>query len=134
MSKSAPDSASRILLTDDASQIAAKIRVAVTDSISGITYDPVDRAGTANLLTILGACTNEKPEDVALRYAGKNHGHLKKDLVEAIEETLKGPRAEFERLRKDEAYLKAIAKDGAEKAGEYSGRTMKRVREAIGLP
>ncbi|KAK0458605.1 uncharacterized protein EV420DRAFT_1543381 [Desarmillaria tabescens] len=134
MSKSAPDVSSRILLTDDASQIASKIRVAVTDSIPGITYDPVNRPGTSNLLTILAACTNEDVADVALRYQDKNHGHVKRDLTEVIEETLKGPRAEFERLRKDAAYLREVALDGAARSAERSEVVMREVREAIGLP
>ncbi|KAK0185908.1 hypothetical protein F5146DRAFT_1068421 [Armillaria mellea] len=134
MSKSAPDVSSRILLSDDASQIASKIRVAVTDSIPGITYDPVNRPGTANLLTILAACTNENVADVVLRYQDKNHGHVKRDLTEAVEETLKGPRAEFERLRKDAAYLREVALDGVAKSAERSEAVMREVREAIGLP
>ncbi|KAF8909181.1 hypothetical protein CPB85DRAFT_1222197 [Mucidula mucida] len=133
MSKSAPDASSRILLTDLPDTIAAKIRVAVTDSVSGITYDPVARPGTANLLTILGACTEETPEDVALRYANKNHGHLKKDVVEAVAEKLRPAREEFERIRVDKAYLETVAQDGARRAAERSGKTMKMVREAIGL-
>ncbi len=134
MSKSAPDVSSRILLSDDASEIASKIRVAVTDSIPGITYDPVNRPGTANLLNILAACTNENVIDVALRYQDKNHGHVKRDLTEVVEETLKGPRAEFERLRKDAAYLREVALDGAAKSAERSEAVMREVREAIGLP
>ncbi|KAG7453082.1 tryptophanyl-tRNA synthetase [Guyanagaster necrorhizus] len=134
MSKSAPDVSSRILLTDDASQIASKIRVAVTDSIQGITYDPVNRPGTANLLTILAACTNENVADVALRYQDKNHGHIKRDLTEVVEETLKGPRIEFGRLRKDAAYLREVALDGAARSAERSEAVMRKVREAIGLP
>ncbi len=133
MSKSAPDASSRILLTDLPDTITAKIRVAVTDSVSGITYDPVARPGTANLLTILAACTEETPEDVALRYANKNHGHLKKDVVEAVAEKLRPAREEFERIRVDKAYLETVAQDGARRAAERSGKTMKMVREAIGL-
>ncbi|KAJ3983552.1 hypothetical protein F5890DRAFT_1522354 [Lentinula detonsa] len=134
MSKSSPDSSSRILLTDSPSQISQKIRSAVTDSIPGINYDPVNRPGTANLLTILAACNND--EDVgetARRYGGKNHGALKKDLTEAVEEMLKGPRAEFEKLRMERAYLAQLAREGAEKARLKSEVTMREVRKRVGL-
>ncbi|RDB19322.1 Tryptophan--tRNA ligase, mitochondrial [Hypsizygus marmoreus] len=133
MSKSSPDLQSRILLTDTGAQIQSKIRAAVTDSIAGISYDPIARPGTSNLLTILAACTDEDVADVAKRYEGKGHGHLKADVAAAVEEMIKGPRAEFEKLRHETAYLDQVAKDGAERAMERSDRTMKVVRERLGL-
>ncbi|KAG5351054.1 hypothetical protein C0989_008187 [Termitomyces sp. Mn162] len=133
MSKSSPDTQSRILLTDTAVQIKAKIRSAVTDSIAGITYDPVARPGTSNLLTILAACTDTKVDSVAERYEGKGHGHLKADVADAVEERLKGPRAEFEKIRHEVAYLDEIARNGAQKAREQSEVTIQAVREILGL-
>ncbi|KAF8259184.1 tryptophanyl-tRNA synthetase [Lactarius quietus] len=133
MSKSAVDPNSRILLTDSHDIIAKRIRGAVTDSITGITFDPVNRPGTSNLLTILSACTGETPTVLAGRYEGSNHGVLKKDVVEAIEETLRRPRGELARLREDRAFLFGVAREGAEKAREYSGRMMKEVRRRVGL-
>jgi tryptophanyl-tRNA synthetase len=38
---------------------------------------------------------------LADRYAGINHGALKKDVAEAMEEALGRPRAEFTRLREE---------------------------------
>lgn len=133
MSKSAPDVQSRILLTDSHTQIKAKIRSAVTDSIPGVTYDPETRPGTSNLLTILGACTNREGSDVAADYRSKGHGELKADVAEAIEGLLRGPRSEFERLREERGYLDDVAKDGAEKARALSEITMLDVRRRIGL-
>ncbi|KDR82004.1 hypothetical protein GALMADRAFT_114916 [Galerina marginata CBS 339.88] len=133
MSKSSPDISSRILLTDSGSQIERKIRGAVTDSLQGITYDPVNRPGTSNLLSILAACEDQDIDNVVRRYEGKGHGYLKKDVAEAVENMLKGPRAEFERLRQDKEYLSNLAKEGAERAKERSRRTMQEVRTMIGL-
>ncbi|KAG6861783.1 hypothetical protein C0995_012287 [Termitomyces sp. Mi166 len=133
MSKSSPDMQSRILLTDSAAQIKAKIRSAVTDSILGITYDPVARPGTSNLLTILAACTEKEVFSIAEIYEGKGHGHLKADVADAVEERIKGPRAEFERIRHEIAYLDEIAQSGAQKAKERSEVTMQAVREMLGL-
>jgi tryptophanyl-tRNA synthetase len=133
MSKSAIDPNSRILLTDSHETIIKRIRGAVTDSISGITFDPVERPGTSNLLTILSACTGDAPATLAERYAESNHGALKKDVVEAVEEALRKPRAEFARLREEKAFLAQVARDGAEKAREHSDRTMSEVRRRVGL-
>ncbi|KAF8162734.1 hypothetical protein B0H34DRAFT_794517 [Crassisporium funariophilum] len=133
MSKSSPDISSRILLTDTYSQVKAKIRGAVTDSIQGITYDPSARPGASNLLSILAACTNEDVKDVVKRYEGKGHGDLKKDVADAVEEVLKGPRAELERIKGEREYLESVAKDGAMRAKETSKETLKQVRSMIGL-
>ena len=133
MSKSSPDLSSRILLTDTAAQIKSKIRGAVTDSIKGITYDPVNRPGTSNLLTILAASTEEDVREVARRYTTKGHGDLKFDVADAIEEMLKVPRGELERLRDDRGYLESVANDGAARARERSRTTLCIVRKLVGL-
>lgn len=133
MSKSAPDANSRILLTDSYEEIKAKIRISVTDSIPGITHDPINRPGTSNLLTILSACLGEEVSLTAERYREKNHGVLKADVVEALAEMLKGPRDEILRLRKDEGYLKGVVDEGARKAREISEKTMVEVRAKVGL-
>jgi tryptophanyl-tRNA synthetase len=133
MSKSSPDLSSRILLTDTAAQIKSKIRGAVTDSIKGITYDPVNRPGTANLLAILAASTEEDVGEVATRYITKGHGDLKNDVADAIEEMFKVPRGELEKLMGDRAYLESVAKDGAARAQERSRATLCIVRKLVGL-
>ena len=133
MSKSSPDLNSRILLTDTTAQVRSKIRSAVTDSTLGITYDPETRPGAANLLSILAACTDEGVQTVAGRYSDKGHGELKADVAEAVEELIKGPRAEFERLRKETSYLAEVAKTGAEKARALTEPVMREVRTRIGL-
>ena len=133
MSKSAIDPNSRILLTDSHDTIAKRVRSAVTDCMSGITFDPAERPGTSNLLTILSACTGEAPAVLAERYAESNHGVLKKDVVEAVEEALRKPRAEFARLREEKEFLAQVARKGAEKAREHSEQTMREVRKRVGL-
>ncbi|KAH9930843.1 tryptophanyl-tRNA synthetase [Fomitopsis serialis] len=133
MSKSAPDEKSRILLTDTAEQIKAKVRGAVTDPTVGVTYDPQSRPGAANLLTILAACTGEDVMQVAARYHDKGHGFLKADVTEAVEDMLRGPRAEFERLKGETAYLASVAAAGAEKARALSEPTLREVRSSLGL-
>jgi tryptophanyl-tRNA synthetase len=133
MSKSSQDIQSRILLTDTYQQIKSKIRGAVTDSLGEITYDPIKRPGTANLLTILAACTGGEAAEVVKQYAGKGHSHLKADVTEAVEELLKGPRAELEKLRAEKSYLSRIAAEGGERARARSDIVMRGVRNRIGL-
>ncbi|KAK7035943.1 mitochondrial tryptophan--tRNA ligase [Favolaschia claudopus] len=134
MSKSASDPASRILLTDTANQIAAKVRAAVTDSITtGVTYDPVLRPGTSSLLSILAACADEEVDAVASRCTGMSHGELKTEVAAAVDALIAGPRAEFERIRGEVGYLDQVARKGAEAAKELSAQTMVQVRQRVGL-
>lgn len=133
MSKSSPDLQSRILLTDTDEQIRSKIRGAVTDSIRGVTYDPVSRPGAANLLTILAASTHEDVYEVAKRYEDKGHGQLKADVAEAVVEMMKEPRKEFDKVKGETAYLNEIAQIGATKARERSEVVMQEVRKRVGL-
>ena len=56
MSKSSVNPKSRILLSDGKDEIEMKIRKAVTDSDTHISYDPMRRPGISNLLTILHQC------------------------------------------------------------------------------
>ncbi|EIN07975.1 tryptophanyl-tRNA synthetase [Punctularia strigosozonata HHB-11173 SS5] len=133
MSKSAPDPKSRILLTDTTSEISKKIAGAQTDSDPSVTYDPVSRPGLANLLTIFAACTETSPEDLARKYDGSSFAKLKKDAAEAVNAFLSGPRAEFAKLKDETGYLDEIARTGAEKARDISGKTMSEVRRRVGL-
>ncbi|KAJ7611760.1 tryptophanyl-tRNA synthetase [Roridomyces roridus] len=134
MSKSAANPDSRILLTDTPDEISRKVRAAVTDSIAtGITYDPVERPGTSNLLTILAACADEDITLVAERFSGKSHGDLKREVTEAVNGLFERPRAEFERLKQDPGHLDIVARNGASKARTLSAQTMHQLRWRIGL-
>jgi tryptophanyl-tRNA synthetase len=133
MSKSSPDIQSRILLTDEFAQIRSKLRSAVTDSQLGVTFDPTNRPGVSNIITILATCTNKSPEEAAESYASKGHAQLKADAAEAVETLLRRPREEFKRLKQETGYLEEIAKDGVRRAREISEETMMLVRSRTGL-
>jgi tryptophanyl-tRNA synthetase len=145
MSKSAPNPASRILITDSPEIIAKRIKGAVTDSDRSITYDPVARRGVANLLTILAGCEGrDTAVDSAPRTADEvaqalsdegltGHAALKSRVTDAVVGRLSGIRSEYERLRTDAGYLSKVAADGAEEAREVAERTMMEVRRKVGL-
>lgn len=62
MSKSDPDIKSRILMTDTPEQLLEKCKKALTDFTSAITYNPTERPGVANLLTIHSLMSGEPVE------------------------------------------------------------------------
>ncbi|KAG8985845.1 Tryptophan--tRNA ligase, mitochondrial [Tulasnella sp. 427] len=135
MSKSAPNPKSRILITDEFSQIQAKIRSAVTDSAPSISYDPEYRPGVANLLTILASCsgTSKSVPEIAQEYSSKNHAELKTDVTEAVERLVGPIRENYRRIRNDEAWLREVSVDGIRKAREIAAQTIKQVKHQIGL-
>ncbi|TFL00983.1 hypothetical protein BDV98DRAFT_568241, partial [Pterulicium gracile] len=133
MSKSAPDSSSRIMLTDTSTQISKKIKSAVTDSTTGISYDPINRPGISNLLTIVSSCTEQSMEDVCAQYKDFGHGEFKEVVIGVVEGLFRGPREEYARIRGDERHLVEVARKGAEKARARSEVTMREVRERVGL-
>ncbi|KAN0065155.1 Tryptophan--tRNA ligase, mitochondrial [Thecaphora frezii] len=149
MSKSAPDVNSRILLTDTPSQIATKIRKAVTDAERTISYDPVNRPGVSNLLSILSGLSSDRdatPSRVAeqlnaameeqARQEGKELASgkwLKEAVVDVCVEALRPIQQKLERIKQDQAFLDQVEQTGRQKAEEMAEATMQRVRKLLGV-
>lgn len=78
-------------------------------------------------------------EDVVKKYEDEynnctiRYGDLKKQLSEDMIQFISPIREKANRILQDENYLQQVMKDGAEKARESAGATIKLVREAIGL-
>jgi len=137
MSKSDTSPSSRILITDSPSLIQKKLTTAVTDSINSVSYDPVNRPGVSNLLTLLSAFDKEgrSPETLGEVYGtGMGLGAFKKLVGEAIGEGLEEFRDEYERVVKEgKGHLEDVEMRGKMVAEENAEATMVGVREAVGL-
>lgn len=142
MSKSAPDVNSRILITDSPDQVKSKIRKAVTDAETSLSYDPDARPGVSNLLSILSALKDAEggPGEWAeklnseIEAKGVASGQrLKATLTEAVVETLKPIQRELEKLRADPGFLVEMEKLGRDKAKVVARRTMAEVRKSVGF-
>ena len=132
MSKSAENAFSRISLLDDEAKIKKSIMRATTDSEGYIKFDISEKPGISNLLTIYSAFSNISIENLEKKYENCGYGDFKKDLVEITTEALKPIREKFNDIRNSEE-LKEVLKDGAERAGIISEKTIKRVKENFGL-
>ncbi|KAI9881380.1 MAG: Tryptophan--tRNA ligase, mitochondrial [Pleopsidium flavum] len=137
MSKSHEDPRSRILLTDRHEDIYSKIRLALTDSLSGVSYDPSSRPGVSNLIEIVhhlegGATTCEELAD---EYSSLSMRQFKDMIADRVSSSLSHIRKNYERILKadDGRYLDAVAAQGALKASASAEETMVLVREAMGL-
>lgn len=140
MSKSDPDIQSRILLTDSADAIALKLKRAVTDSHAGVSYDPKNRPGVANLVRILThiQCRgNEWEEDfvaVAAEHVDCDKKTFKEQVTASVVEQLRPIREEYNRVMAEgDGYLESIVEEGARDARIGAEETMQVVRKAVGL-
>lgn len=135
MSKSDPNPKAYISMLDDMNVIVKKIKSAVTDSEGVIEYREGDetKAGINNLLSIMSAATGRTIDDIVKDYEGKGYGDLKSDVAEAVVETMRPIRAEFDRLIADKAYLNDICKQGADRARRISQRTLDKVYKKVGF-
>ena len=87
MSKSLDSPQGTVLLLDDPKDVERKVKRAVTDSDGEVPWDPEGKPGVSNLLSILGAATDEPPEDLAepLRAVRAAQGrHAAEAVVEAL--------------------------------------------------
>ncbi|KAI9226348.1 MAG: hypothetical protein DHS80DRAFT_32815 [Piptocephalis tieghemiana] len=134
MSKSDKNAGASILLTDDETTISRKIRRAMTDSIQGITFDPMGRPGIANLLQILAGVTGSTVEEVVRECASLTTGEFKTRVSDATIACLRPIRLEYERMeREGDIWLDQVLKSGADKAGCQAQQTLRKVKDAIGL-
>lgn len=73
-SKSDPNDKSRITLRDSPNAILKKIKRAITDFTSEVTYDPDNRPGVANLVGIHALVKNVSPEQICNEASGLDTG------------------------------------------------------------
>lgn len=80
MSKTADNDKGCILLLDDVDKARKKIMSAVTDSESIVKYDPENKPGISNLMTIYGSLTNKTYEEIEKNLTEQIMEHLRKQL------------------------------------------------------
>ena len=135
MSKSDPSSKSRILVTDSPEVIEKRIKEAVTDSIDGVTYDPYNRPGVSNLISILTAFDpkNRHPQHLAEKMQGYKVQDLKQVVTQVLCDELAGIREGYQKFLPQTAELEAFARIGADRARASASMTMDAVYEAVGF-
>lgn len=137
MSKSHTDPMSRILLTDPPDQIAWKVKRALTDSIPGISYDPVQRPGVSNMIELMHHLGSGAPscEAIGRELEGLSMRVFKERVAECIITGLSGIQDEYRRvMAADEGrFLQDVATKGALRAQANAEETMTVVRKALVL-
>jgi tryptophanyl-tRNA synthetase len=120
-----------IQMLDDPEMIRRKFKRAVTDSDNEVSYDPATKPGVSNLLEILGAATDQAPQDLAKGYT--QYGLLKSDAADAVVELLTPIQDRYRELVADPGELSALLRRGATKARTVASATLERAYDAIGF-
>lgn len=134
MSKSDENEKNFISIIEDPKSIEKKIKGAATDSGTEIVYDPENKAGLANLLSIYSVLSGKSTEELEKDYVGKMYGHLKVDLADLLVQTLKPVQEKYHDLMKNKDYLDNMMRFGSDRAREKAAVTLDKVYKTIGLP
>lgn len=135
MSKSDFNKNNVIFLLEDISSVFFKIKNAITDSEKPpkIYYDKEKKLGISNLLNILSAITNKEINILEKELDGVMYSEFKNIIFDNISRFLSRLQKSYLNYRKDESYLKKVARDGAIKAQLKSDIFLKRVCSIIGI-
>ena len=133
MSKSIPEGC--IFMMEKPEDIQRKFKRAITDSDTEncVRYDPANKPGVANLMSIYSAVTGKTYEQIEQEFAGMGYGKFKPAVGEAVIETLTPIREEATRILQDKAYLEGVYKAGAEKASYVANKTLRKVYKKVGF-
>ena len=132
MSKSDPED-TYVALLDDPDTIRRKIKRAVTDSDGEIRYDPENKPGVSNLLSIMSALGAGTLEELQNELAGQGYGTLKARTTDCVIATLEPLQAEFKRLIADKAYLQGVLDENARTANYLANKTLRKVQKKVGF-
>ncbi|XP_052420631.1 tryptophan--tRNA ligase, mitochondrial-like [Carassius gibelio] len=133
MSKSDPQKLATVFLTDTPDDIVLKIRRAVTDFTSEVTYEPESRPGVSNLVSMHAAVSGRSVEEVVRLAEGMDTGQYKNVVAEAIVQKLQPIRLEIQRLKADRGHLESLLAKGTAKARSLAAPVMTEVRKLVGF-
>ena len=124
-----------VFLMERPEDIQRKFKRAITDSDTEncIRFDPENKPGVANLMSIYSAVTGKTFAEIEAEFAGQGYGAFKPMVGDAVIETLRPIREEAQRLLKDKAYLEGVYRSGAEKASYVAEKTLRKVYKKIGF-
>jgi tryptophanyl-tRNA synthetase len=133
MSKSGESPAGILWLMDEPSVLTKKVKSAVTDSSGVVLFDPVEKPGVSNLLSILALLTGETTDALVASFEGLQYGALKTAVAEAVVEAFTPIRTRTLELLDDPAELDRLLALNASRAEEIADATLTRVYDALGF-
>ena len=132
MSKTEENPKGVIGLLDPPEVARKKIMSATTDSEMSIKYDPVNKPGISNLISIYAALTDTSVKDVEAKFAGANYGEFKKGVADIVCAFLEKIQARYNELV-DSDYLDELLRKGANEVRELAKNKYEVMRKQVGL-
>ncbi|EDV51915.1 uncharacterized protein LOC6546357 [Drosophila erecta] len=133
MSKSEANPKATINLCDSPDLITQKIKKAVTDFTSDITYNPGKRAGVSNLVNIHAQVTGQPIKTVVDEAATLDTAKYKDRVAEAVVEHLRPIREQIHHHMTRRNEMMYLLEVGAEKARQQAHQTLNDVKQRLGL-
>ena len=131
MSKSSPSGC--INLLDPLKTTEKKIKSAVTDSDSVVAFDPANKAGVSNLLTIMSAYTGTAIPELVKSFEGRMYGDLKKETAAAVLSFVEPLQAKVDSYMTDPAELENLMRKSSTRAREIASKTLADVYDKLGF-
>ncbi len=133
MSKSDTNVNNFVLLIEERDAIIKKFKRAVTDSGSEVRFDPDEKPGISNLLSIYAATMNISIEEAQAEFAGSRYGDFKIAVGTAVADMLAPIQARYREILEDKSYLERVLKTNAQKASAIAEATYRDVRSKVGF-
>lgn len=132
MSKSAAPE-NYISLLDDEQKIREKMKRAVTDSDNQVRFDTENKPAISNLLIIFSSITGRSIEELERDYGSSGYGRFKNELADALVAFLTPIQGRYHELIADKAELDHILREGSNRAAEAADRTLRTVKDRMGI-
>lgn len=132
MSKSSESYKGIILLLDEEKDIRKKIMSAVTDSDNKVYYDPENKPGISNLLTIYSSLKNISIKETEEYFKDYNYGNLKREVADLVVEKLNIIQSEYYEII-NSSMLDDILDQGRDKTSKLAKEKLEEVYSKVGL-
>ncbi len=131
MSKSDPED-TYIAILDKPEVIRKKMRRAVTDCDNSVRFDPANKPGVSNLMSIMSALSGKSMDEITAEFDGLGYGKFKDAVADCVIAALEPIQKRYDEISADKTYLQEVLTDGAQRAEAIAHKTMLKIRKKIG--
>ncbi|GHF14986.1 tryptophan--tRNA ligase [Pseudolysinimonas yzui] len=133
MSKSGESPQGILWLLDEPTVLAKKVKSAVTDADRDIRFDPAEKPGVSNLLSLLSVLGGQPVPALVDQFAGRGYGDLKSETADAVVAAFAPVRERALELLADPAELDRLLAGNADRAEAIASATLAKVYDRIGF-
>ena len=95
-------------------------------------FDPENKPGISNLLTIMSCCTDTKVEDLVKKYEGANYATFKEDVANAVVAEIEPIQKKYNELI-NSPLLDEVLDEGRDYAKFLARKKLTKVYNKVGL-